>query len=125
MDDSHSSGWMILKIDLEKAYGRLRWDCILDSVQQASFSSKWGNLISKCLHACSMRVLWNGEALTDFKPTHGVRQGYPLSPYLFVLGMERLNHCIAQTIQEGGGILFPSLDGDRCCLTFSLSMTCC
>lgn len=41
-----------------------------------------------------MRMLWNGEALDAFSPMSGIRQGDPISPYLFVLCIERLFHLI-------------------------------
>nr|KYP62280.1 hypothetical protein KK1_016807 [Cajanus cajan] len=41
-----------------------------------------------------MQVIWNGEALQSFKPSRGIRQGDPLSMYIFVLCMERLFHLI-------------------------------
>jgi len=40
------------------------------------------------------KVLWNGEALEEFKPGRGIGQGDPLLPYLFVLCIERLFHLI-------------------------------
>ncbi|CAL1369363.1 unnamed protein product [Linum trigynum] len=47
-----------------------------------------------------MHLLWNGELSAPITPTRGVRQGDPLSPYLFVLCMERLSHRIDQAIQD-------------------------
>ncbi|XP_020234937.1 uncharacterized protein LOC109814835 [Cajanus cajan] len=46
-----------------------------------------------------MRVLWNGEMLEEFKPERGIRQGDPISPYLFVLCIERLFHLIQVVVE--------------------------
>lgn len=47
-----------------------------------------------------MRVLWNGEALEEFSPSRGVKQGDPLSPYLCVLCIERLFHLINVAVEQ-------------------------
>lgn len=52
-------------------------------------------MIDKCLSSTSMQILSNGAKSESFRPTRGIRQGDPLSPYIFVLCVERL----AQLIQ--------------------------
>lgn len=51
-------------------------------------------MIMSCVTGGSFSVLWNGEVLEAFKPKGGLRQGDPISPYLFVLCMERLSNMI-------------------------------
>ena len=46
-------------------------------------------------------ILWNGNKLSQFKPTHGLRQGDPLSPYLFILCMEKLYMAINNAVNQG------------------------
>lgn len=87
-------GWMLLKLDLEKAYDRIRWDFLEDTLKAAGFSEVWRRWIMQCVADPSMSLLWNGEKTESFKPLRGLRQGDPLSPYLFVLCMERLCHLI-------------------------------
>ncbi|KAG7551702.1 Ribonuclease H domain [Arabidopsis thaliana x Arabidopsis arenosa] len=87
-------GWMLLKLDLEKAYDRIRWDFLEETLLTAGLSVEWTNRIMACVTGPSMRILWNGEQTDAFKPARGLRQGDPLSPYLFVLCLERLCHMI-------------------------------
>lgn len=44
------------------------------------------------------QILWNGEPLKEFSPTRGIRQWDPLSPYLYVICMERLAHFIYRDV---------------------------
>lgn len=55
----------------------------------------------ECVSSTSMQVLWNGEITKKFKPSRGVRQGDPISPYLSVLCIERLSHLILQGVDKG------------------------
>lgn len=94
-------GWMAIKIDLEKAYDRLRWAFIEETLTLAGFPRLLTEQIMTCVTTVSMRVLWNGVVTDSFLPTRGIRQGDPLSPYLFVLCMERLGHLIEDAVEEG------------------------
>ncbi|CAA7027588.1 unnamed protein product [Microthlaspi erraticum] len=93
-------GWMLLKLDLEKAYDRIHWEFLEDSLRAAGFSESWIQWVMQCVSGPSMSLLWNGEKTDSFKPLRGLRQGDPLSPYLFVLCMERLCHMIDRAIES-------------------------
>ncbi|CAA7053634.1 unnamed protein product [Microthlaspi erraticum] len=91
-------GWMLLKLDLEKAYDRVRWDFLEDSLRAAGFSETWITWVMQCVSGPSIRLLRNGEKTEPFKPLRGLRQGDPMSLYLFVLCMERLCHLVEQEV---------------------------
>lgn len=93
-------GWMLLKLDLEKAYDRIRWDFLEDTLLATGLSERWSRWIMQCVTGPEMNLLWNGERTPAFTPMRGLRQGDPLSPYLFVLCMERLCHLIDRSILE-------------------------
>lgn len=58
------------------------------------------NLITQCIETTSQRVLWN-ESPSSFTPSRGIRQGDPLSPYIFVLCLERLSQLISNEVVAG------------------------
>ncbi|KAA3475230.1 Retrovirus-related Pol polyprotein LINE-1 [Gossypium australe] len=86
--------WMAVKLDLEKAYDRVSWDFINASLIAAEIPLFLRNVIMSAISSSTMQVLWNGVPTQKFKPNRGIRQGCPLSPYLFVLCMEWLGHFI-------------------------------
>lgn len=92
---------MAIKVDLEKAYDRVRWEFIHDSLIDAHLPQNLIDIIMRCTSSPHMQVLWNGSLTEEFVPSRGIRQGDPLSPYLFVLGMERLGHSILQAVVSG------------------------
>jgi hypothetical protein len=51
-----------------------------------------------CVETASLSVLWNGQASDQFVPARGIRQGDLLSPYLFVLCLERLSKSILKEV---------------------------
>lgn len=72
----------------------------------------WVNLILDVFSSTMMHVLWNDEITGAFKPSQGIRQGDPLSPYLFILCMERLSQIIHREVEEGCGVPFrPTRNG--------------
>ncbi|KAG8371874.1 hypothetical protein BUALT_Bualt12G0008300 [Buddleja alternifolia] len=98
---SHSKkGSMLIKLDLEKEYDKVRWDFLTQTLQAFHFPEKLVNLIMSCVESAHLQILWNGEPLEPFAPRCGLRQGDPLSPYLFVLCMERLSYLIEEEVNN-------------------------
>lgn len=92
---------MVFKIDLEKAYDRISWDFLRDTLILVGFARKIVNVIMGCVSSMSYQVLWNGCMTKGFCTSRGIRRGDPLSPYLFVLCMKRLGHLIEDAIEDG------------------------
>jgi hypothetical protein len=95
------SGDMVFKLDLEKAYDRVNWSFLKDTLVKFNFPSKVISLIMFGISASSNTILWNGRKTEAFSPARGLRQGDPLSPYLFVLCMERLGAMISKSVRDG------------------------
>ena len=89
-------GYMALKIDLEKAYDKLEWSFIREVLIRANFPVDLIDIIMSCISTVSTSILFNGEALELIYPSRGIRQGDPLSPYLFILCMEYLGQLIVE-----------------------------
>ncbi|KAG8365371.1 hypothetical protein BUALT_Bualt18G0097700 [Buddleja alternifolia] len=96
----HRKGGMILKIDLEKAYDKVNWAFLRQTLIFFGFPDSTVRLIFFCVTCSQPRILWNGKPLPAFEPSCGLQQGDPLSPYLFVLCMERLAYIIEETVTE-------------------------
>ena len=92
---------MALKIDLSKAYDSLEWGFIRDTLYGFSFPNSLISLIMDCICSPAISLIWNGEVTKAFLPSRGIRQGDPLSPYIFVLCMERVSIMINEKINEG------------------------
>ncbi len=80
--------YMAIKIDLEKAYDRLRWDFLDQTLNLIGIPFKLQRAIMLCVITASFWVLCNGKLSEEVVPSRGVRQVCPLSPYLFVLCIE-------------------------------------
>lgn len=92
---------MAIKIDLEKAYDRVRWDFIDASLQATCIPNFIRNVIMSAISSSTMQVLWNEIPTPKFRLVRGIRQGCHLSPYLFILCMEWLGHRIRVAIDAG------------------------
>jgi hypothetical protein len=95
------NGDMVFKLDLEKAYDRVNWSFLKDTLEKFNFPPMVISLIMFGISSSTNNILWNGSKTEAFTPTRGLRQGDPLSPYLFVLCMERLGAMISKCVSDG------------------------
>lgn len=103
-----------VKLDMRKAYDRVVWGFLEVVMRKMGFSVTWIELIMECVRIVSYAFLVNGQPVGNIRPSRGIRQGDPLSPYLFILCAEALSSLITQAIQKGVIIGVPtSKNGPR------------
>ncbi|GJT78359.1 putative RNA-directed DNA polymerase, eukaryota, reverse transcriptase zinc-binding domain protein [Tanacetum coccineum] len=83
--------FFLFKVDFEKAFDTLSWSFLDSIMDQMGFGAKWKTWIQVCLHSAYASVVINGSPTKEFKIEKGLRQGDPLSPFLFILAVEALN----------------------------------
>ncbi|XP_024043083.1 uncharacterized protein LOC112099827 [Citrus clementina] len=96
----HRNGLVALKLDISKAYDRVEWDFLEQTMSNLGFSAKWISLIMSCITTACFSVLINGNPVGLIKPKKGLRQGCPLSPYLFILCAEAFSNLLHQAERE-------------------------
>jgi retron-type reverse transcriptase len=74
---------VVLKLDFEKAFDKVNWDFLLDSQRAMGFGDFWCNKVEKILRNGTVSVKINNVTGPYFQSSKGVRQGDPLSPFLF------------------------------------------
>ena len=89
-------GFMAMKLEMSKAYDRVEWHFLKQILLKLGFQESWVALIMEYVTIVSYSILVNGEPKGLIKPSRGLHQGDPLSPYLFIFCVEGLNALLRQ-----------------------------
>nr|GFA12871.1 RNA-directed DNA polymerase, eukaryota, reverse transcriptase zinc-binding domain protein [Tanacetum cinerariifolium] len=92
---------LLFKVDFEKAFDSVNWEFLFDIMSQMNFGSKWRKWISSSFSSASVSILINGSPSKEFKMERGLRQGDPLSPFLFLIVAEALQVMTIETCNKG------------------------
>lgn len=96
-----NKGRMALKIDFDKAYDRINWSFVLSVFSALGFNETWVSWLEACISTVSFRILLNDIPGEKLFPCCGLRQGDPLSPYIFITYLEILSQMINDGILKG------------------------
>jgi hypothetical protein len=94
-------GYMFLKLDMEKAFDRMEWKFLLAILEKLGFSPIWISWIRTCISTPTFSILLNGCPYGFIPPSRGLRQGDPLSPFLFILGSKVFSRLMFKEERNG------------------------
>lgn len=85
---------MIIKLDITKAYDSVDWRVLCKTLQAFGFDKHWINWVFECISTPKFSILVNGNPTGFSSSSRGIRQGYPLSPFLYIIMGEALGRAI-------------------------------
>jgi hypothetical protein len=98
---------MFIKLDLSKAFDRISWQYMRSLLEAFGFDSHWVASIVRLTSLAFFSILVNEVPSQPFSPTRGIRQGDPLSPFLFVIMEEGLGRYLKAFVMEGSLKVLP------------------
>lgn len=92
---------LLFKIDFAKAYDLVEWRFLEEMLNFFNFDRRWTRWIMECVSTAHAFILVNGSPSGEFKLERGLRQGDPLSLFLYLLVAEGLNILVSRAVENG------------------------
>lgn len=101
----------IFKVDFDMAFDSLNWSFLDNMMCLMGFGEKWRSWIFGCISSARVFVLVNGNPTKQFSIQRGVRQGDPISSFLFIIAIEGLSVSINEAIDKNifKGVTLPNI----------------
>jgi hypothetical protein len=87
---------MIIKNDMENSFDKVNHEFLYEVLSKFGFQNPFISWITACISNPWISPLINGRSTPYFQATRGLRQGFPLSPLLYVIMEETLNRILEQ-----------------------------
>ncbi|KAG7541208.1 Reverse transcriptase zinc-binding domain [Arabidopsis thaliana x Arabidopsis arenosa] len=110
---SNSPKSCMIKVDIRKAFDTVCWDFILKILEAQNFPPLFLAWVKECISSPRFSISINGELAGFFPGKKGIRQGDPISPYLFILVMEVLSKLLDAAASNGHFRLHPLCSSPR------------
>jgi hypothetical protein len=92
---------LLLKLDITKAFDNVRWEYLLELMEQLGFGQRSRDILSLIWSSTTSRIMLNGAPGRPIRHYRALHQGDPLSPMLFIFAMDPIQRMLDPTTQEG------------------------
>ncbi|KAJ3704591.1 hypothetical protein LUZ61_008296 [Rhynchospora tenuis] len=91
----------MLKADVNKAFDKLDWAFLERAMRYLNIPEKIISLLLSSYKRAKVTITINGRGDGFIRPTQGLRQGCPMSPYVFIIAMEALSRWLQEATAQG------------------------
>lgn len=92
---------LFFKLDIACAFDLVSWEYLLEVMQKMGFGHRWRNWICLLFASATSKVALNGDHGESITHHRGLRQGDPLTPYLFIMAIDSLQKLLSRATESG------------------------